>query len=41
MLLNSLQPGVEETLRVDRPIPQFSEHDAHELVDVLKHVALT
>jgi hypothetical protein len=41
MLLSSVQPGVVETLRVDSPIPQFSEHDDHGVVDALKHVALT
>lgn len=41
MLLSSVQPGVVDTLRVDRPIPQFSEHDDHGVVEALKHVALT
>lgn len=41
MLLSSVQPGVVETLRVESPIPQFSEHDDHDVVDALKHVALT
>lgn len=41
MLLSCVQPGVVETLRVDSPTPQFSEHDDHAVVDALKHVALT
>lgn len=41
MLLSSVQPGVVETLRVDSPIPQFSEHDDHDETEALKHVALT
>lgn len=41
MLLSSVQPGVVDTLRVDNPIPQFSEHDDHAVVEALKHVAFT
>lgn len=41
MLLSSEQPGVVLTLRVDSPIPQFSEQCAHAEVEALKHVALT
>lgn len=41
MLLSSVQPGVVETLRVESPIPQFSEHDDQAVVEALKHVALT
>lgn len=41
MLLSSVQPGVVDTLRVDSPIPQFSEQDDHGVVDALKHVAFT
>lgn len=41
MLLNAVHPGVVDTLRVDRPMPQFSEHADHGVVEALKHVALT
>lgn len=41
MLLSSVQPCVVVTLRVDSPMPQFSEHDDHDVVEALKHVALT
>lgn len=40
-MLSSVQPGVVDTLRVESPIPQFSEHDDHAVVEALKHVALT
>jgi hypothetical protein len=41
MLLSSVHPRVVDTLRVERPMPQFSEHTDHDVIEALKHVAFT